>query len=101
MREAMRYGMSAAEFYDSTPRELSLYFEAKRELMEFTIEQGWDYVRHIMVGSLMPYSKKTVRPSDVLHLKRDHRMRHLSGWEQQEMDRWSKEQDEIMKDITL
>lgn len=95
----MRYGMTAQEFYDSTPRELSLFFEAKRERMEFEIEQGWDYVRYVMMGALMPYSKKAIKPQDVMKLKRDGRMLHLTPWEQQEMDRWAREQDEIMKDF--
>lgn len=95
----MRYGMTAAEFYDSTPRELSLWIEAQREKLEFEIEQGWDYVRHVMLGAMMPYSKKVLRPGDVIKLQRDRRVAGLSAWEQQELDRWSDEQDEAMKNF--
>lgn len=65
------YGMTFREFLDCRPCDVHRFLMAKYKKAQIDIEQNWDYVRYIMLGSLMPHSKKQLKPSDILKLERD------------------------------
>lgn len=91
--------MSVSEFWESTYRDIFNFIKAYNDKREFDIEQGWDYTRHIMWASMQPNSTKEIKVSSIIRLKRDGPIRkELSGYEQQELDKWSAQCDEEMKE---
>lgn len=92
--------MTVSEFYESSPRDIYNYIIGRSTQIQFDIEQGWDYVRYVMAGSMIPYSTKSIRPTDIIKLDRDKiKMPGLTPYEQQELERWSKRMDEEMNVI--
>lgn len=104
-REAVRYGMSLSEFYDSTPRDLAIYLSGRREALEFEIEQGWDYVRHIMFSALSPYTPKgsSLKPEGLITLQRDKEKKHgpTSEWMRQRIKEWEAQMDADMAQVIV
>lgn len=104
-REAVRYGMTLSEFYDSTPRDLAIYLAGKREALEFEIEQGWDYVRHVMYAALSPYTPKgsSLKPEGLITLQRDKERKHgpTSEWMKQRLKEWEAQMDAEMAGIKI
>jgi hypothetical protein len=97
--------MSVSEFYDATPRDLYNYLAGRRDAMQFEIEQGWDYVRHVMFAAISPYAPKgnSLKPETIIPLERDkgRTAGPPSEWMKQRIREWEAEQDEIMSKIPV
>ncbi len=96
--EALRFGLTLKEFYDSTPKDIHTYIEAKQKQQEFDIEQGWDYTRNIMLAQLASMgADKYKKPQDVMRLKRDgQRIVELTDEQKQQLKEWEEEMDKEM-----
>lgn len=97
MKTAIKFGMSVREFYDCTPNEIQLFISARKELWDFKLEQGWDYVRNIGRFSLMAFSGNSIEPHKLIPLKRDNiQVVELTEDEKEELKNWEDECDNEM-----
>lgn len=59
-------GMSLADFYSMTPEEFRQAHGAWLEVEESRMRGGWEMARTLSAFILQPWSKKRLKPSDVL-----------------------------------
>lgn len=72
MQTAFACGMTIKEFMDSRPKEVWSFIEARQKHTQFLIEQGWDFVRHIMLYTVAPWQgKNKISLTDIIRLPRD------------------------------
>lgn len=88
--------MSIAEFYKCTNRELFIFIAARSEALKEERIHSWDIARHMMWASIQPHVEKKMKPSDLIRIETDTITPDLSGYEKQEIDRWSEKCDEGM-----
>lgn len=87
--------MSNTEFLEASNLEVQLFIEGRTQMIEFEVEQGWDYTRHIM-SSIYSSMVKNVKPDAVIRLKRDGKTKELTKYEKQQLSEWSKQMDAEM-----
>ncbi len=89
--------MSVSEFWESTYRDIFNFIQAYNDKRFESLEDGWDYVRHIMWASMQPNSKEEIKVSSIIRLKRDGpSTKVLTPYEKQELAKWSAKCDEEM-----
>lgn len=59
-------GMSLDDFERCTPSEFRAVFDAWQQRQERDERRNWEQVRFLATASLQPYSKKTLKPTDVV-----------------------------------
>lgn len=67
--------------------------EGRTQSLEFEVEQGWDYTRHLMAAVISSMCKAT-RPDQIITLKRDGKKVDLSGFEKQQLEDFNEALDE-------
>ena len=60
-------GMSLGDVYSLTVDEFSAIYEAWAEREETDRRTAWEQTRFLALCALTPYSKKKLRPEDVVH----------------------------------
>lgn len=91
--------MTVTEFWESEPIDVFVFLEVRSKAMREREQQEWDYVRHIMVGSMQPYSERPLKYTDIMRLDRDGKhIPELTPYEKQELARWSARCDQEMID---
>lgn len=64
-------GMSLDDFDRCTPLEFERIFEIWHEAQEMDYRTGWEQTRQLACCILQPYSKKALRPTDVMEFAWD------------------------------
>lgn len=59
-------GMSLGDIYSMTPEELGLVIEAWQQMRTDESRQSWEQIRFLALCALMPYSKKRLKPTDIV-----------------------------------
>ncbi len=89
--------MNVADFWQYEPIDIFIFLEERSNAKREEEQQQWDYVRHIMVAAMQPYSEEKIKFSDIIGLDRDGvKSKELSPFEKQELKRWSAKCDEEM-----
>jgi hypothetical protein len=94
-REAIKYGMTLFDYYESTPRDLFNFLKAKREKQKEDHEVHLNYIRYLMWASIQPHSTKEVRFSDLLK-SGEAKVIELSPEDKKAVDDWAAECDKEM-----
>ena len=87
--------MSIAEFYKCTNRELFIFIAARSEALKEERIHNWDIARNIMASAFRSQGND-VKPRDLIRLDTDVLTPDISGFEKQEIDKWSEKCDEGM-----
>lgn len=61
-----RVGMSVSDAYGMTLGELGLVIEAWQQTRTEELQASWEQTRFLALCSLMPYSKKRLKPTDLV-----------------------------------
>ncbi len=88
--------MSLAEYYHSTPRDLYNVVRAFKERTLEELEEQYNQVRLIMWASIVAMNGNTIKPEQLIQLKRDIKVVKLSEFVKQEIAAQSKNWDAEM-----
>ena len=64
-------GMGLDDFSLCTPSEFTAIYEAWKERIEHTDRQSWEQARFLGCAMLQPYSKKHLKPTDLIRFDWD------------------------------
>ena len=59
-------GMSLGDIYSMTPEELGMVIEAWQQMRTEESRTSWEQTRFLALCALMPYSKKRLKPTDIV-----------------------------------
>lgn len=63
--------MSYDDFCRCTPSEFSAAAEAWNKIEESRMRRSWEQTRDLMMAMIQPYSKKPVKPTDIMQFEWD------------------------------
>jgi len=100
MQESVAAGMTLTEFYGATDREIYNFIIGHSK----NVDQVWNYVRHIMLASFIPWTEKGVelKPGQIISIPSIDKEHNLTPFEKQQeelkkeaLKEWGRKLDEI------
>lgn len=72
-------GMSVGDFERCTPSEFTTLVEAWQKHETALAQRSWEQARFIAMTNLQPYSKKALKPTDIVRFDWDEEKKKITG----------------------